>query len=131
MPQTPYWLFFRSLTRSKIVVPYFLQYRDLPRFTPQLPPIPGYPTCCRGRQTIYYSLFHLNIKNYKFCKQTGKTPNKHGNPYTFTQNSDTITETADFCLIVQFLSNRHTISGIQKHEKAGFTNHSGEPLYAQ
>ena len=130
MPQTPYWLFFRSLTRSKIVVPYFLQYRDLPRFTPQLPPIPGYPTCCRGRQTIYYSLFHLNIKNYKFCKQTGKTPNKHGNPYTFTQNSDTITETPDFCLIVRFLPLSPSYQRHPKTKKAGPTTHRDEPHQA-
>ena len=63
--------------------------------------------------------------------QTVESPYYHGNSDTITQNSDTITETADFCVIVQFLSNRHPISGIKKHEKEGSTNHSGEPLYAQ
>ena len=49
---------------------------------------------------ILYSLYHLNIKSYKFCIQTGETPYYHGNPYTFTQNSDTITETADLRIVV-------------------------------
>ena len=39
--------------------------------------------------------------------QTGETPYYHGNSYTFTQNSDTITETPDFCLIVRFLPQSH------------------------
>jgi len=30
-------------------------------------------------------------------------------------------------VIVQFLPYRHTISGILKHEKMGFTSHSSEP----
>ena len=58
-------------------------------------------------------------QNYKFCKQTGETPNKHGNSYTITQNSDTITETADFCVIVQFLPNRPFISDIKNAKKRG------------
>ena len=62
--------------------------------------------------------------------QTGETPNKHGNSYTITQNSDTITETPDFCVIVQSCPYRHPISGIQKHEKAGPTNHRDEPHQA-
>ena len=61
---------------------------------------------------------YLPIFNSIFL-QTGKTPNKHGNPYTFTQNSDTITETADFCLIVRFFPYRHPISGIKKHKNRG------------
>ena len=49
-------LSFRSLTRSKTVVYYFLQCRTLPRSAPQLPLIPGYPTCCRDREYQYGTL---------------------------------------------------------------------------
>ena len=45
-------LSFRSLTRSKTVVTHFPKCRDLPCSAPQVPPIPDYPPCCRGRQTI-------------------------------------------------------------------------------
>ena len=54
----------------------------------------------------------------------------------FTFPFYTITETPDFCvkvyfcLIVRFFPYRHAISGIQKHEKAGFTSHSDEPHQA-
>ena len=64
--------------------------------------------------TYYY---FINTINYKFCIQTGETPSKHGNPYIFTQNSDTITETADFCLIVRFLPQSPSYQRYQKSLK--------------
>ena len=44
---------------------------------------------------------------------------KQAKPDTITQNSDTITETPGFCLIVRFFPNRHPISGIQKQKNWG------------
>ena len=40
----------------------------------------------------------------------------------------TITETPDFCVIIQFYSQSPLISSIQKHEKEGFTTLCDEPL---
>ena len=48
-------LFFRFLTRSKTVVTCFPNCRSLPRFAPQVPPIPGCPTCCRGTRKVFLS----------------------------------------------------------------------------
>ena len=63
---------------SSLVVPHHPKCRDLPHSAPQVPPIPSYPPCCRGKRTIYYSLLHIDIKSYKFYIQTDKTPNYHG-----------------------------------------------------
>ena len=43
---------FHFLTRSKTVVPHHSYCHDLPRSAPQVPPIPGYPPCCRGTQIV-------------------------------------------------------------------------------
>ena len=59
--------------------------------------------------------------------QTVETPNKHGNSYTITQNSDTITETPDFCLIVRFLPLSPSYQRHPKTKKLGFTTHRDEP----
>ena len=45
--------FYRSLTRSKTVVPYRPKSRTLPRFAPQVPINPGYPLWCRGRRKVF------------------------------------------------------------------------------
>ena len=62
--------------------------------------------------------------------QTGETPYKHGNSYTFTQNSDTITETPDFCLIVRFSPQSPSYQRHPKPKKAGPTTHRDEPHQA-
>ena len=59
--------------------------------------------------------------------QTGETPNKHGNSYTITQNSDTITETPDFCLIVRFFPQSPSYQRHPKTKKLGSTTHRDEP----
>ena len=61
---------------------------------------------------------------------SGETPNKHGNSYTFTQNSDTITETPDFCLIVQFFPQSPSYQRHPKTKKLGSTTHRDEPHQA-
>ena len=61
---------------------------------------------------------------------SGETPNKHGNSYTFTQNSDTITETPDFCLIVRFSPQSPSYQRHPKQKKAGPTTHRDEPHQA-
>ena len=66
-------------------------------------------------------------QNYKFCNQTGETPYYHGNSYTITQNSDTITETPDFCLIVRFLPQSPSYQRHPKNQKLGPTTHRDEP----
>ncbi len=56
------------------------------------------------RSCVSIFLLRLKLPHYTYFNsiflQTSETPNKHGNSYTITQNSDTITETADFCVIV-------------------------------
>ena len=62
--------------------------------------------------------------------QTGETPYYHGNLYTITQNSDTITETPDFCLIVRFLPLSPSYQRHPKTKKLGPTTHCDEPHQA-
>ena len=57
-------LFFRSLTRSKTVVTHCPQYRTLPRSAPQVPPIPGCPSCCRGTRIKFLSCFSNSLIPY-------------------------------------------------------------------
>ncbi len=67
---------------------------------------------------INYS-FNFFIAIYPFCILIYLLRKKslHSCPYTITQNSDTITETVDFCVIVQFHPNRPFISGIKTQKR--------------
>ena len=89
-----------------------------------------YPTLYSKSPPIIPPNFYNTRK--LFCE----TPNYHGNSYTFTQNSDTITETPDFCvkvyfcLIVRFLPLSPSYQRHPKTKKLGPTTHRGEPHQA-
>lgn len=94
-------------------------YRNLPRFAPQVPPIPSYPPCYRSEQTKFCSFSHIqDTINYKFRKPFSKTLNNLSKPIQFGKTK-TFGKSPRFCQIVSRNPQSPCYQRYQKTQKSG------------